>query len=170
MGRIERLWTAPEDAAPMVSHESVRCVEGCGVEGDRYCLGTGYYVPYDVCQVTFVASEALDHVRAEYGIDLADGRHRRNVEVRGVEVHDLLDQRFRIGEATFEGTRPRPPCAHVEQVAEEAGVARALREGRGGICADVVEGGTVALGDEVTLLGPVFDGEGLAAAIRERRQ
>ena len=169
MSRVERLWTAPEDSAPMEPHESVRCLAGCGIEGDRYCLGTGYYTPYDVCEITFVAGEALDHVREEHGIDLTDGRHRRNVELRDVDVHDLLGQRFRVGDATFEGTRPRPPCAHVEDVADEEGVTRALTEGRGGICADVTEDGTVSVGDEVEVLGPVFDGEGLAESIRERR-
>jgi MOSC domain-containing protein YiiM len=154
----------------MVARESVRCLAGRGVEGDRYCTGRGYYAPFDVCQVTFVASEALEAIREKHGIDLTDGRHRRNVELRGVDVHDLVGQRFRVGEATFEGTRPRPPCAHVEAVADEAGVARALGEGRGGVCADVLDGGTLAVGDEVEVLGPVFDGEGLAAAIRERHE
>ncbi|MFC5973130.1 MOSC domain-containing protein [Halomarina salina] len=169
MSRVERLWTAPEDSAPMESHQSIRCLAGCGIEGDRYCLGTGYYSPYDVCQITFVESEALDHILEEYDIDLTDGRHRRNVVVRDVDVHDLLGQRFRVGDATFEGTRPRPPCAHVEAVADEEGVTRALTEGRGGICADVVEDGSVAVGDEVEVLGPVFDGEGLAESIRDRQ-
>ena len=168
MTRVERLWTASEDSAPMESQESVRCLAGCGIEGDRYCLGTGYYSPYDVCQITFVEGEALEHVRDEYGIDLTDGRHRRNVEVRDVDVHDLLGQRFRVGDVTFEGTRPRPPCAHVEQVADEEGVTRALTEGRGGVCADVLEDGEISVGDEVEVLGPVFDGEGLADSIRER--
>jgi len=141
-----------------------------GIADDRYCRGTGYYSPFDVCQVTLVDAAALDDIRESYGIDLTDGRHRRNVELRGVDVHDLLGQRFRVGEATFEGTRPRPPCAHVEEVADEEGVARALKEGRGGVCADVVEGGVVSLDDELEVLGPVFDVEGLAEAIRDRHR
>ncbi|MWG33892.1 MOSC domain-containing protein [Halomarina oriensis] len=168
MRRVDRLWTAPEGSAPMDARESVWCLADRGIADDRYCLGTGYYSPDDVCQVTFVAGEALDEIRERFDIDLTDGRHRRNVELRGVDVHDLLGQRFRVGEATFEGTRPRPPCAHVERVAAEEGVARALREGRGGICAAVVDGGDLAVDDELMVLGPVFDGEGLVEAIRDR--
>ena len=135
----------------MERRESVEAVEG-GLEGDRYCRGTGFYSPYDVCQVTLVEAEAIETIRREHGIDLSDGRHRRNVVTRGVDVHGLLDATFRVGEAELRGTRPRPPCAHVEQVAEEEGVARALEEGRGGICADVVEPGTIAVDDGIEVI------------------
>jgi MOSC domain-containing protein YiiM len=147
-GRVESLWTAEYDSAPMERHESVEVVHG-GVAGDRYCTGRGYYSPFDVCEVTLVEAEALDEVRSEFGIDLTDGRHRRNVVTRGVTVHDLLGSQFRVGDALLEGTRPRPPCAHVEKVAGEDGVMESLAGTRGGICASVVEPGPLAVGDEI---------------------
>lgn len=151
MGHVEALFTASGDGEPMAASESVDAVEG-GLRGDRYLLGTGHYSPYDVCQVTLVAGEALDEIRATHDIDLTDGRHRRNVVTRGVDLRSLLETTFRVGDATFRGTRPRPPCAHVERVAGEAGVAHALKDGRGGICADVVDAGVVRVGDDVTVV------------------
>ena len=152
----------------MESVESIHAVAG-GLEGDRYLTGEGYYSPFDVCEVTFVEHEALLGIRESTGIDLTDGRHRRNVVTEGVDVHDLLDARFRVGEAVFEGTRPRPPCAHVEDVADEEGVTRALAGGRGGICADVVEPGEFGVGDELAVLGSTeADWDGLASAMEER--
>jgi MOSC domain-containing protein YiiM len=166
---LREIWTTDEGSAPMRRVEEIRAVEG-GLEGDRYQRGTGYYSPYDVCEVTFVEREALEEIRESFGIDLTDGRHRRNLVTEGVDVHDrLLKHRFRVGEAVFEGTRPRPPCAHVERVAGEEGVARALKEGRGGVCADVVEGGTIREGDEIEVLeSTAFDAAGLVSGIRER--
>ncbi|MFC4356574.1 MOSC domain-containing protein [Halobium salinum] len=153
LGRVETIFTAPEDSAPMESHDRVRAVDG-GIDGDRYCTGRGYYSPFDVCEVTLVEGEAIDHIRDEYDIDITDGRHRRNVVTRGVDVHDLLGATFRVGDAVLRGTRPRPPCAHVEQVAGEDGVARALKGGRGGVCAEVVDPGEMAVGDDVVLVEP----------------
>jgi MOSC domain-containing protein YiiM len=168
MPSVRGIWTAREDSAPMESVESIHAVEG-GLEGDRYLTGRGYYSPFDVCEVTFVEREALVGIRESTGIDLTDGRHRRNVVTEGGDVHDLLDARFRIGGAVFEGTRPRPPCAHVEEVADEEGVTRALAEGRGGICADVVEPGAFGVGDELEVLGSTeADWDGLASAMEER--
>jgi len=152
----------------MDAHERVTAVADSGLRGDRYARGTGHYSPFDVCQVTVVDWSALEHIRSEFGIDLSDGRHRRNVVVE-TDVVDLLDTRFRVGEAVFEGTRRRPPCAHVEEVADEDGVAAALRDERGGVCAAVVEGGEVAVGDELEVVERLDDPDSLAAAIRERR-
>lgn len=151
MGTVEQLFVAPENGDPMVETQSVDVIEG-GIVGDRYLQGTGYYSPYDVCEVTLLEAEALETIRDEFGIDLQDGRHRRNVVTRGVALHDLLESTFRIGSAELRGTRPRPPCAHVEAVAGEDGVANALGEGRGGICARVVSPGTTAVDDSIEII------------------
>ena len=153
----------------MERRESIDAVEG-GLRGDRYQKGTGYYSPHDVCEVTLIESEAIEEIHEAYDIDLSDGRHRRNVVTRGVDVHELLGTEFRIGEAVFRGTRPRPPCAHVEEVADEEGVTRSLTDGRGGICADVVTPGTFGVGDqlEITKDDPETAGKKIADRLRER--
>lgn len=71
-----------------------------------------------------------------------------------------------MGGVQFRGTRPRPPCAHVEQVADEPGLARALGQGRGGVCASVVEPGTLAVGDVVEVVTP--DPETVGERIADR--
>lgn len=166
--QVDSVWISPEAAAPMEAVSSVRAVPG-GLEGDRYLTGEGYYAPLDVCEVTFVASERLEAIHETVGIDLSDGQHRRNVVVRDVDLDDLLESRFRVGGAEFEGTRRRPPCKHVEEVAGRVGVMEALR-GHGGVCADVVASGVLAVGDDVAVLDDFsFDGAGLAEAMRARR-
>jgi hypothetical protein len=168
-GHVAAIWTTLEERAPMESVERIEAVSG-GLADDRYERGTGYYTPFDVCEVTFVASEALDAIREEAGIDLSGGEHRRNVVTRGVDLSELLDARFRIGDAVFEGTRPRPPCRHVEETAGLDGLMDALRD-RGGICADVVEPGEFGVDDAVEYVEDrSFNADGLAAAIEERRE
>jgi MOSC domain-containing protein YiiM len=167
MAAVETIYTTPEGSAPMEEVERIETVARQGLRGDRYMKGTGYYSGMDECEVTLIESEAIAEIRDEYDIDLSDGRHRRNIVTSGVSVHDLLDQQFTIGEATFEGTRPRPPCAHVEQVADESGVARALKNHRGGICVSVVEGGDIHAGDDLEALGETEE-EDVADAIKSR--
>lgn len=167
MAIVETIYTTPEGSAPMEEVEDIEAVERQGLRGDRYMKGTGYYSGMDECEVTLIESEAIEEIRDDYDIDLTDGRHRRNIVTHGIEVYDLLDGEFRIGEATFEGSRPRPPCAHVEQVANESGVARALKNHRGGICVSVVEGGEIQVGDELEVLGEI-DESGVAEEIKNR--
>lgn len=168
MPTVSQLWTAPEAGAPMESHTSIEAIADGGLRGDRYFRGTGHYAPYDVCQVTVVSTDALEYVAEEFGIDLNDGRHRRNIVLDGIEAVELLDTRFRIGDARFEGTRRRPPCAHLEEVAGEDGLARALQNERGGVCADVVESGSFDVGDELEIVERLDDPDSVADAIRDR--
>jgi MOSC domain-containing protein YiiM len=169
MGSVTGIWLTDEGSAPMDAVETVRAVADRGLRGDRYYRGTGYYSGFDECEVTLVESEALATIRRETGIDLTDGRHRRNVVTEGIDVHELLDTRFRVGEAVLVGTRPRPPCAHVEAVADEDGVARALGEDRGGICAHVESSGEIRVGDALVVEESLTtDPDDLAAAIRDR--
>ena len=165
---VETIYTTPEGSQPMEVVEAIEAVERQGLRGDRYMKGTGYYSGLDECEVTFIEREAIREIKDEFDIDLTDGRHRRNVVTSGVSVHDLLNRQFTVGDVTFEGTRPRPPCAHVEQVADEEGVARALKNKRGGICASVVEDGTIHVGDELAVLDDGEHSEGVADAIKNR--
>ncbi|WP_218124056.1 MOSC domain-containing protein [Haloplanus vescus] len=133
MSRVTDIFVADAGSEPMQSVERVEAVEG-GLRGDRYCEGRGHYTPYDVCEVTLIASEAIAEIDDALGLSLDAGQHRRNLVTEGVDLHDLLDHRFRVGDATLTGTRPRPPCSHVEELAEQEGVARSRRRAGRHLC------------------------------------
>ena len=128
--------------------EEARTIEGCGIAGDRYCEGTGFWTRYgDVCEVTLIEGEDRDYIENELGIRVKDGEHRRNIVTRGMDPKDLRAVRFRVGEALLEYDRLRPPCKHVEDLSEP-GMRGALR-GRGGLCARVVAGGMIRTRDVI---------------------
>jgi len=169
VGSVTSLVTAPASGAPPELRDAVE-VRPDGIEGDRYRLGDGTF-QLDACAVTLVAAEALDAVREETGIDVSDGRHRRNVVVDGfgAGMDDLLEATVAVGDALLRPTRRRPPCAHVEDLAGEEGLAGALTE-RGGLCCDVIEPGRVAVGDRVGVAepDPRTAGAAIADRLRER--
>ncbi len=147
-GIVEGIYVTSKGSTAMERVEEARTIEGCGIEGDRYCEGTGYWTPYgDVCEVTLISSEDLDHIENELGIRVSNGEHRRNIVTRGIDLNNLRRKRFRIGGTVLEYDRPRPPCRHVQDLTEP-GMTRALK-GRGGICARVVEAGTIRAQDVI---------------------
>ena len=72
---------------------------------------------------------------------------RRNVVVSGIPLIALKGRRFRIGDVLLEGTDPCDPCSRME-AALGAGGYNAMR-GMGGLCARILEGGSLRLGDAV---------------------
>lgn len=149
-GTVEEIYVAPRGSVQMKSVESASAITGCGLDGDRYCEGTGYWTPMgDVCEVTLIASEDLDYIQNELGLQVKTGEHRRNIITNGIDLSDLSGKRFRVGEVILRYDRPRPPCKHIQDLTEP-GMTRAL-VGRGGHCARVVQAGTIRPGDSVEL-------------------
>lgn len=147
-GVVEGIYISSEGSAAVERVDEIQTVEGCGIAGDRYREGTGYWTGLDyVCEVTLISTEDLDHIERETGIRVKNGEHRRNIVTRGVDLEELRGQRFRIGEAVLEYDRPRPPCRHIQDLTEP-GMTRALK-GRGGICARVVKAGTIRTTDAI---------------------
>ena len=147
-GVVEGIYVTTKGSAAMERVEEVTTVEGCGIEGDRYCEGTGFWTQYgDVCEVTLIEGEDLDYIENELGIGVGNGEHRRNIITRGIRLRDLRRKTFRIGDAVLEYDRPRPPCRHVQNMSEP-GMTRALKN-RGGICARVVRAGSIKVQDTI---------------------
>lgn len=150
-GTVEHVHVAPEAEAPMQPVDRVDAVAGRGLRGDRYFRERGTFLDgsdergsgYDL---TLIEAEAIER---ESGIDLAPGEHRRNVTTRGVALNHLVGERFRVGGVVCRGARLCEPCAHLQSLTTD-GVLDALIH-RGGLRADIVEGGTIAVGDRVEL-------------------
>jgi len=149
---VEGIFLAPEGGAQMKGVQAATALEGCGLEGDRYCAGTGHWSRFGrVCEVTFIAAEDLQNIEREIGVSVKNGEHRRNVVTRGISLKTLRrGERFRVGEVVFEYRGPRSVCRYIERLTEP-GMTQALK-GRGGICARVIENGTVRVGDKIEAL------------------
>ena len=153
-GFVQGIFFAPEGGAEVKSVQAATAIEGCGLEGDRYCAGTGHWSRFGrVCEVTFIAAEDLHDIERETGLGVKNGEHRRNVVTRGIDLKALRrGERFRVGEVAFEYRGPRSVCRYIERLTEP-GMTQALK-GRGGICARVIKDGTVRVGGEIEVLRP----------------
>jgi MOSC domain-containing protein YiiM len=94
-----------------------------------------------------IAAEALDGLRDDTGIELSHEASRRNLLTRGVDLNALVGVRFTVGAVECEGIELCQPCNHLAKLTER-GVLRGLVH-RGGLRADILSGGEIAVGDAV---------------------
>jgi MOSC domain-containing protein YiiM len=148
-GVVEGIYIAPAIGSKPEPVEEAQAVAGRGLEGDRYFnqAGTFYVDDKDGQDLTLIEAEAIERLASENGIDLAAGDARRNVVTRGLALNDLVGRRFTVGAVECHGRRLCDPCAHLES-ATQPGVLQGLA-GRGGLRADIVSGGTIAVGAPV---------------------
>ena len=144
-GRIEAIHLSVGEGEPMVAASRVRVVAGIGLEGDRYAVGRGHFSksPGTGRALTLVEGEVLDSL----GVSLQPGESRRNLTTRGVALNDLVGRRFRVGAVLCEGMRLCEPCRYLEGVTGKPLLEPLLH--RGGLRADVIEGGQIHVGDEI---------------------
>jgi MOSC domain-containing protein YiiM len=149
-GRLVGIYTTGEAAKPLEPNTSIRAIEGVGLEGDRYASAVGTYSdrPGPHRQATFVEREVIAAVNEEAGIELGEHESRRNLVTEGVPLHHLIGRTFRVGDVVFRGIKSCPPCAHVERLTRPG--VRAALENRGGLRAEIVHGGVLRIGDEIT--------------------
>ena len=134
----------------MQSLEQARLVPGRGVEGDRYfsSQGTFFREPAADREVTLIEAEAIERMARECAPFTA-AESRRNLVTRGVALNDLVGQDFRIGSVRLHGLRLCHPCAHLTKLTGKQvliGLA-----GRGGLRAQVLNEGTIRVGDRVSV-------------------
>ncbi len=146
-GLVEAIIIAPETAGPAQHVARCRAIAGRGLDGDRYALGSGTFAAQGRLgqDLTLIDADALE------AADVSAVDARRNVVTRGVDLDILVGRRFRIGAVECQGERRAEPCAHLQRLTRP-GVLRALVH-RGGIRADVLSGGLIAVGDTVALTG-----------------
>lgn len=158
-GTVERIFTAPEAEAGMCERSEVEAVAGSGLRGDRYFGGneTGTFVRWgpeeerqDGYDLTLIEREAIEAIERDVDIELAPGEHRRNIETGEVALNHLVGEQFRVGDVVCRGNRLCEPCDHLQRLTRD-GVRDALVH-RGGLRADIIEGGVIRSGDEIVSL------------------
>ena len=134
----------------MVQLGSVRAVAGKGLEGDRYANGVGTFSGQvgSGREVTLIEVEAITSLAREYDVEIDPADSRRNLVTQDLPLNHLVGREFKVGDVILRGSRLCEPCGHLETLTRP-GVRRGLVH-RGGLRAEVVDGGIIRTGDEVT--------------------
>lgn len=141
-GRVQWIGLRPARDVVMQPVAAVEAVAGRGLVGDRYASGSGKR------GVTLIQAEHLPVIAALSGHDsVSPALLRRNVVVSGIALVALKGRRFRIGLSLFEGTDDCDPCSRMEAALGPGGY-NAMR-GHGGLCARIIAGGLISVGDEL---------------------
>ncbi|EED34548.1 mosc domain protein [Luminiphilus syltensis NOR5-1B] len=133
----------------MESVSNAMALATLGLEGDHRTTktaGSGR-------QVTLISQEFIAqtaHFLGRASIDPA--LLRRNLVVSGINLHALRYQQFAIGDAILEANALCHPCSRMESALGPGGVAAMI--GHGGLCAKIISGGEIRIGDAVRVITP----------------
>ena len=136
--KVEAITIGESDALRAV--DSVKAVAGSGLAGDRHFSPGGQRRGG---AITLIEVEVLEDV------GLSGAQSRRQLVVRDVRLNDLVGRKFKVGEIECLGVELCEPCLHLQSLTRPGILDDLLH--RGGLNADLLTSGTIAVGDTVEL-------------------
>lgn len=144
MGRLAGIARREKKRAPMETLESADISSASGVAGDfRGKPGNR--------QVTLLSARDWQAVCDELGDELPWTVRRANLLIEQIDLPKAAGHIVAIGSVRLRTTMEVDPCSRMEEQAP--GLRKALQpDWRGGVACEVIEGGTVAVGDDVSII------------------
>lgn len=157
--RIHSFYIASLAGMPMIQIEQADIIAGQGIIGDRYASGLGAFsVSHPkirhVSLITLSGIADANHrlLANQYAL-FSEGDARRNIVIdhfSAVELNNLVGEVFYLGGLAFKGTELCEPCQRPAKLSAKPDFINAF-EARGGIRAEALESGSLAMEDLLTL-------------------
>jgi MOSC domain-containing protein YiiM len=137
---------APDDY-PLIEVSEIQCVAGHGIRGDRFYDYRDNYKG----QITFFSAEIFEKLAERFDLtNKSAGALRRNVIVSGVNLNDLIGEEFSVQGVRLRGTAHCRPCYWMNQAVAPG--AEEFLQGNGGLRAQILGDGVIAVGDAQLVL------------------
>ena len=141
-GKVLEIHIYSQPRSPATSLPEVEAMAGVGLRGD--------HPRKERRHLTLLSNEAWDQALAEMGDDLPACTRRANLVVEGIDLRQTIGKRLLIGEVETLVLAETQPCDLMEQ--QRAGLRAALTpEMRGGVNGTIEVGGTIRVGDAVSV-------------------
>lgn len=142
MGNVIAVCTSPAKGTQKTNVGSARFVEDWGIEGDAHA-GKWHR------QVSLLSWDKVEAFRAR-GAEVRDGDFGENLVVSGIDFRTLpIGTKFQCNDVVLELTQIGKECHHGCQIFQKMGECIMPREG---VFTRVLHGGTISVGDTLTIV------------------
>ena len=143
MPHITSIWLKRAHRGVMDAVPEAELVAGRGVRGSADQGGKR--------QITIIAAEAWDAVQEELKTGIDPAARRANVMLHGIDLENTRGRMLRLGPCLVRIYGEVRLCSQMDDA--QPGLREALRKHwRGGVFGEIIEGGTIHIGDTAELL------------------
>ena len=147
MPEIIQIGTTKIKHNPIEKVNSIEVVQGKGIKNDRTFSDNND----SDRQLTLIESENIDYYNQKYNLNFSYVDSRRNLITKNIKLNELVGKNFVIGKIRVKGNDLCRPCKELE---EKLGAKNYLKEflRRGGLICEILNSGTIKVGDEISIL------------------
>ena len=141
-GVLKAIAHRPTDGQPMTEVREIIVLAGRGPEVENRKPGKR--------EITLLSAESWAATCRDFGVDLPWWYRRANLLIEGLDLSAAIGRTLSIGSIRIQVHGETKPCGLMDQ--QHAGLRQALvPDCRGGVYGQVLAGGTIRVGDLVTL-------------------
>lgn len=148
-GNVFSIYITDQAGNEMQSITSASLLSGKGIEGDRYCNGTGKFSEQlknnPSVELSLIEKEQIDKFNFEQKQNHRYGDLRRNIVTEGIRLNDYVNKEFSIGNIKLKGIRLCEPCSYLAETVNPLVLPHMV--GICGLRAQIISSGTINLGD-----------------------
>lgn len=138
MGEIAAIWIKRFKRGPMDPAREARLEAGRGIAGNANRGGKR--------QITLIDEARWREAQDEVGVEVPPTARRANVMLRGIDLEQSHRRLLRLGDCVIRIYGETRPCERMEEA--QPGLRAALSpRWRGGAFGEIIEGGTIRVGD-----------------------
>ena len=118
-----------------------------GIVGDRHFHD--YNNPYN--QLSLIESENIDYYNKKFNLNIPYVNFRRNIVTQGVNLNELINKTFVIGNVKVEGVDLCRPCRHLQETLEQKNIIKEFLR-KGGIRCQILTTSSIKISDKISLV------------------
>tara|TARA_B100000686_G_C16601483_1_gene868893 strand:+ start:513 stop:956 length:444 start_codon:yes stop_codon:yes gene_type:complete len=147
MTEVLKLCIAQNSGEMMKDVIEIEVIVNKGILMDRYFKDNN---ESDI-QITLIESENIDYYNNISDIKIPYINFRRNIITRGVQLNNLVDKQFYIGNVKLIGHRLCDPCKYLQDMLKDNQLVKKLIN-RGGLRCEILTSGKISIEDKIKII------------------
>ena len=133
--------------------QSIKEVKQISLLAGKGIVGDLHFHEYNDArkQLTLIESENIDYYNKNFNLNIPYLSFRRNIVTKGIQLNDLVGKKLLIGNAEVQGHDLCRPCKYLEETLKGQDIIKEFLR-RGGLRCEILNSGTVVIGDEIKVV------------------
>jgi len=144
MGRVLKIGIVKNKGEAVKSVNQIEAVKGKGLNSDRHFKENNN----KECQITLIEVENINNYNSISNTKIPPINFRRNIITEGINLNDLLNKDFFIGNVKVRAHDLCRPCKHLQELLKQKNIIKEFLR-KGGLRCEILSSGTIFLNDSI---------------------
>tara|TARA_B100000029_G_C17000048_1_gene750838 strand:- start:94 stop:534 length:441 start_codon:yes stop_codon:yes gene_type:complete len=144
MGNVIKIGIIKNKGEKINSVDKIEAIKGKGLKSDRHYKENNN----KECQLTLIESEHINEYNKISNTKIPYINFRRNIVTERINLNDLINKDFYIGNVKVRGHDLCRPCKHLEEMLNQKNIIKEFLR-KGGLRCEILSTGTIFINDNI---------------------